>query len=578
MKYVKPYGIEDPDAHYINGDPSIARMGSIPPAEAFEHPMRELVALIDYSVITPDEEDLEQVAKGVRSQRMNYCEDTGSVNTLSVALDPPLEEYTIGLPLHVKITNTNTGPVTIDAGAGRVPVRKPNGAELAASDLPANCVAGLIYDGTVFQMVNFGGAGGGGDTEVFQINIPYTVDTGTVNTVIANFSAGAGITTYTAGLIFMVKITNTNNTFTNINVNGLGLRPVYAQGGHPNWPLLPGDLQAGDVLVFVYDGSVFWIYANTTINQNITFNISTVAQFDQIFVALGRKRISTSGSVRLLLAIGVYGPTPGSLQERTILCTYHADADRITIEGTMNAGQTPPRTANFQRTGSGAPGRAADASWNLNNMLRIRYGTEIRMDTTTWRGISHLGPGRITFKNLLVVGPNVLSSGQRGFSASGSAMRIIECSVWGSGDTGYVADQLGHIITQNCHACASSANGFSATGKGGIALYGGGAYGNAVIGLEASHGGTIGADGTERLTGGSGTQANGTQSSCNGSTGTSAQSGTILMTHATIVSNGVFDMNASYAGISGRYLSSVGTMSPAENTIGNFNALSINYG
>ena len=157
MKYVQPYGISDPDAHYINGDPSQARMGSIPPAEAFEHPMRELVNIITDSQMVPDSDDLEQCAKGIRSQRMNYCEDTGSVNTLSVALDPPLINYTIGLPLHVKIRNTNTGPATIDAGAGRVPIRKPNGAEMGNGDLPAAGMVRLIYDGTVFQMVNFGG-------------------------------------------------------------------------------------------------------------------------------------------------------------------------------------------------------------------------------------------------------------------------------------------------------------------------------------------------------------------------------------------------------------------------------------
>ena len=34
MKYNPPYGITDPDGPYINGDPSIGRAGSIPPAES----------------------------------------------------------------------------------------------------------------------------------------------------------------------------------------------------------------------------------------------------------------------------------------------------------------------------------------------------------------------------------------------------------------------------------------------------------------------------------------------------------------------------------------------------------------
>src|SRR5580765_8076517 len=311
MKYVPPYGISDPDAPYINGDPSIARMGSIPPAEAFEHPMREIVSVVDYSMLVPSGEDLEQLAKGIRSQRMNYCEDTGSVNTLSVAFDPPIQVYTIGLPIRVRIRATNTGPTTIDAGAGRVPVRKPNGSEVAAGDLPLGGLAELVYDGTFFQLINFGGAGGGaGGGDVFLYKIPYAVDTSsTANTVIANFT-GTGaeaITAYVAGMIFMVKIANTNTSFANINVNSLGLRPIYAQGGHPNWPLLAGDIQVGDVLVFVYDGSSFWIYPNNAITQNVTINVTTTAQVNQLFAALSRKRIATSGSVNIKLGTGTYG-------------------------------------------------------------------------------------------------------------------------------------------------------------------------------------------------------------------------------------------------------------------------------
>ena len=41
MKYNQPYGITDPEAPYINGDPSIGRQGSIIPAAAVEFPQRE---------------------------------------------------------------------------------------------------------------------------------------------------------------------------------------------------------------------------------------------------------------------------------------------------------------------------------------------------------------------------------------------------------------------------------------------------------------------------------------------------------------------------------------------------------
>lgn len=77
MKYQPPFdpalldpvdGIhnDDPDAPYVNGDPRTGREGSIPPAATFEHPLRELVHLIDYSGQDPSHLDLEQVRKAIK--------------------------------------------------------------------------------------------------------------------------------------------------------------------------------------------------------------------------------------------------------------------------------------------------------------------------------------------------------------------------------------------------------------------------------------------------------------------------------------------------------------------------------
>ena len=109
--------------------------------------------------------------KGTRSQKVNFAEDTGSVNTLSVAFDPPITSYSLGLPIRVRCKNNNTGPSTIDAGAGRVQIRKPTGAQVASGDLTAGGLIELVYDGAAFQMINFGGAGGGTGS-IFYYNIP----------------------------------------------------------------------------------------------------------------------------------------------------------------------------------------------------------------------------------------------------------------------------------------------------------------------------------------------------------------------------------------------------------------------
>jgi hypothetical protein len=569
VQYVQPFGIDDPDAPYINGDPSIARQGSIPPAAAFEHPMRELVSVIADSMITPDSSDLEQVAKGVRSQRMNYCEDTGSVNTLSVALDPPLGGYTFGLPLRVKVHNTNTGPATIDAGAGRVPIRKPNGTDLAAGDLPAFGLAELVYDGTVFQMINFGGAGSG--TVTINQTIPYCVDSSvTRNLVTANFTPP--ITSLVAGTIFMVKIANTSNgSSANINVNGLGNKAIFAQGCNANWPLLPGDIQAGDVLVFTYDGTRFWVYANPTINEAVTLNASTIDQLRDLFSALGRKRISTSGSLTILLATGIYQGTVTGFYGATVLQTYHADADRITVEGTMKAGQVPPDSfASFQHTGNDAASRANDSGYNIT-MLRARYGTEFRVSGVT-NGIMHFGPGRINFKNILVTGSNAAIAGQACFAARGS-MKCEGCSVWGAGDVAYAAYGPAQLWSQNSHVCAGAGRGFAGTGNSEMILIGGSSQGNASHGVEISNGARGSSHAIDRAS-----QAQGFHSTYNGGCGVSAQSGFFFAVYATIGANGNTDFFAWNMGTVARLYSTIYNTSPAYGTEGNLNSIAINYG
>lgn len=557
MKYVAPYGIGDPDASYINGDPSVARQGSIPPAAAFENPMRELVHIISDSMLSPDDGDLEQCAKGIRSQRMNFVQDTGSINVLSVALSPPLGGYTLGLPLRVKIYQTNTGPTTIDAGAGRVPVRKPSGAEMAAGDLPGGGLAELVYDGTVFQMINFAGAaaaGGGGD--IFLTNIPYTVDTSpTANTVIANFSPA--ITSLSAGFICMVKIANTTTgTTANINVNGLGLKPVKAQGGHPSWPLLAGDMAVGDVLVFVYDGTSFWVYPSNAINQAVTFNVATVTDINSLFVALARKRISAAGSVLIQLAAGNYTAP---------IVTYHADADRITLQGTMNG--AVPVSANFHQSGSDAGSRAQDSSLNIQ-MCRARYKSEVKFTNAQPFAMQHNGPGLITYKNILVTGSNTPVSGTQDCDAilvaNFSSLQCIGVTVWGSGEIAFAAN-AGYMTCDNCHASGNMSDGFNCAAQGGLTILRGGAYGNGGNGVLCSSNGMVWA--TPEFN-----DSVGPYFTCNASSGVFAEQSTININYATVIANPT-DVIAADMGAVLNNASLASTWTPDINTVGNLNSI-----
>jgi len=65
MKYVAPPGQPDPNAPFINGIPGVKK-GSPVPAEAVEHPQREIVHCIEQSGLIPDGNDLTQLWQVLR--------------------------------------------------------------------------------------------------------------------------------------------------------------------------------------------------------------------------------------------------------------------------------------------------------------------------------------------------------------------------------------------------------------------------------------------------------------------------------------------------------------------------------
>lgn len=146
MKYEAPYGVSDPNASYINGDPHAGIAGSIPPAASIENPQREIVNFISDSGLTPTDADLHQLSEAVQSGRVVYGVDVGPVNAVAIALTPILPAYLDGMIFRVKILNGNTGAATFNAGPGPVNIVRRGGAALQAGDLPAGYMTLLIYN------------------------------------------------------------------------------------------------------------------------------------------------------------------------------------------------------------------------------------------------------------------------------------------------------------------------------------------------------------------------------------------------------------------------------------------------
>jgi hypothetical protein len=182
MKYNQPYGVSDPNAAYINGNPSTGTMGSIPPAASIEYPQREIVAMIADAGINPDNADLTQLAKAVQSCYINFVPDTGTVNALNVTMTPA-PAYRDGLVIRTKVSVNNTGQASINVNAqGAKLIRRKGDTDLLANDLTGGSIATLTYNSSLnagagaFELMGVGTGGttttpGGGGQITANMNL-----------------------------------------------------------------------------------------------------------------------------------------------------------------------------------------------------------------------------------------------------------------------------------------------------------------------------------------------------------------------------------------------------------------------
>lgn len=164
MQYNQPYGISDPNAPYINGDPSIGRAGSIPPAASIEYPQREIVNLLtDVNIAVPANADLHQLAKAIQSQRLNYSADYGTANAYVAHLAPAPDDYFAGMIVRLKVGATNAGDSTLALyPLSPRHVVRPDGSNLQQYDLVVGSVATFVYDGAQWVLTGINAAGSGG--------------------------------------------------------------------------------------------------------------------------------------------------------------------------------------------------------------------------------------------------------------------------------------------------------------------------------------------------------------------------------------------------------------------------------
>jgi microcystin-dependent protein len=85
----------------------------------------------------------------------NYARDTGTPNSYVVELTPAVTDRIEGLYIRIRASNTNTGPSTLNVGAGSFPILNPDGSELGANAIVAGGIFEVVDDGAVaYQLIS----------------------------------------------------------------------------------------------------------------------------------------------------------------------------------------------------------------------------------------------------------------------------------------------------------------------------------------------------------------------------------------------------------------------------------------
>jgi hypothetical protein len=280
---------------------------------------------------------LPSVPAAVQNGTWIWALDTGIVNALTITPTfPQVTALVAGMGFRVKVLVTNTGASTITINGssvfGPIAIRRATGVALSANDMLSGQVVELVYDGTNFQMVNYLGAAATTST-ITAISIPYVVDSGAVNAIVATYSPVITSGQQIAGLFISVKLANTITGACTINVNGLGLKNVMF--GDLN-PTTINVFTAGEVLLLVYDGTQyqivntssasyrkptgnFTIYVNQAIGNDANDGISNLAGHALATIGAGVKlAFSYAPSVYTITVV----VEPGTYNEAVATPTY----------------------------------------------------------------------------------------------------------------------------------------------------------------------------------------------------------------------------------------------------------------
>jgi hypothetical protein len=258
MKYNPPYGITDPNAAYINGNPAAGIQGSIVPAEAIEYDQREIVNSILQAGLVPDNGNLQQMWQATQRNPWitHAAVDGGTAGQMEATLNPSPLALFFGMDVRIKPAYDCPGPSTLNLNVlGAYPVVRAGGAALQAGDYIAGEVLYLAFDGAAWQIVNWRGPPGATSTvNNYSTKIPFAIAGGTADALTATFTPT--ITTLSPGDPFLIEGSIINDAAITIQMDAMPAKPV-------TWPdlspMASGDIIPKAIYFMVYDGTVFQV-------------------------------------------------------------------------------------------------------------------------------------------------------------------------------------------------------------------------------------------------------------------------------------------------------------------------------
>lgn len=206
-----------------------ANDGTVFPADYFNDVLAQVRTALRDSGITLDGAD-DMLWRAMQSIGLRYGTDIGSAGHIQVTFATPVAALGTGLAVLVKLANDIAGATDFAPnGLTAKSIKWPDGSALTAGDGKAGGVMLLVYDGTVWQLMNYvsrPGTGGGGSAHVPGEIIMWPLETPQTGTLECN-GAAVSRTTY-ANLFTAIGTThgagNGTTTFNLPDYRGIFLR------------------------------------------------------------------------------------------------------------------------------------------------------------------------------------------------------------------------------------------------------------------------------------------------------------------------------------------------------------------